>query len=643
MTIKAQGSPLSMTDLQAEYGADATNLGALFRGGALVPATAPASANFQTYPMTDASNLQVPTSGTIQFSHFYGQVKAAPSPILLKNTGEQDPAYWIAPLTGTIYVTIVGAGGSGGLQGSGWGGYADSGGGGGGGGGGQIIYQAAVAVTQGVSYPYYVKPVTYVTGPNPYTDPETGEPIPGDISYAVPPRSEMFGMLAANGGEGFQGDHSYNGGQGGATGGNSGNGGRGGNSRINTQGLPGSRGTPLTAITNEPWRALGGNGGAAGTGYSSQSLAGSQGYGFGGGFGGAAGYKGSDNPDTAGGGGGGGGGFVPVGYTDPSDNVTYTSTFLAPSTGGLYFGSMGCIYIEFEPAAGPPPPTTGGAYTISDGSMSAFAGSSQTTATARLTIYPDGTWATTGGGGNSGRWLTGSNGSAYELNWYPDPNSVDYPSVTGGGNPGWRPMSTNWVASVSDADSETSVEAYFYVTIREIADTANSVTVQVELSADGRCFAVGTLVRTPEGDRTVESIVEGDVLCSFAEVSMLDEETDGWRGWKIPSLENVKTDTTATVRGTYRFTSKTSVKINGIHSTLEHTYFVFDGVRYGWKVAGDITTADSFVDADLNHVPVTEIEMINEPAEFIAINVETLDTLQVKSGDKYILAHNISA
>jgi len=643
MAIKTSGE-ISFADIQLEFGGSGPiSLNEYYRGGGLVPpGTVASQSAFTQVLLGQFNNVQIPTGGEIQMSQFYGQaaVIVPPSDVLLTNTGDTEAfTNWISPYTGTAYVTLIGSGSAGGNQGSGWGGFADSGGGSGGGGAGQILYRQAVQVVKDQAYPYKVKPVTYVMGPDPTVDPETGQPVGGEIPYAQDPRTEMFGFVAANGQPGQPGDHFYNGGAGGISGGNSGDGGRGGNSRINTQGLAGFRGLPTTADSNKPWQALGGFGGAAGTGNASQSVAGQQGFGFGAGFGGNAGFKGSDNPDTAGGGGGGGGGYIP-----PLPG--YDGNYMAASTGGLWFGAIGCIMIQFgqEPVVVPP---TASYYPGATGQFDAFGGSPSTTARATLTLLPDGTAQMSGTNNplRTERWITGTNGSAHEVSWEPHVNTQDWPNVNGGNiAPSvWFTMNSNWAAQVFDADSQTTAYAVFYLRIREIANPTNAVEYIVELNADGSCFAVGTLVRTPTGDRTVESLIDGELLSSFAEATMIDESTEGWRDWKIATVDTVKTDTTSTVQGSTRFTRSTSVKLNGIHSTLTHTYFVYDGEQYGWKIARDITMSDSFIDAELNLVPITSIEPVNVPAEFIALNVETLDTLQVKSGEIYILTHNVSA
>lgn len=337
MAIKTSG-PISFADIRNEYGGSGPiNISDYYRGRDYVPAAVNVGqGSFQTAPLTPANGVQIPAAGTpIQLSHFYGTAKLipGPAPVLLTNTQNDEYANWVAPVTGNIYVTLVGVGGMGGVSGGAWGGGSDSGGGSGGGGGGQILYRKQVSVVKGQSYPYRIKPITYEEREVPVYNPSNGETEIQPQVVVVPPVVQGFGSTMLNGSQGASGSGNsmrYTGGDGGASGGNSGAGGKAGNSRINTQGLPGNAGASST------W-AAGGAGGRAGTGGADQSSPGARGYGFGGGAGGGVGHKGSDNPDTAGGGGGGGGGFIPPGYA---------SNFQPEVTGG--WGGMGCIYIEFE-------------------------------------------------------------------------------------------------------------------------------------------------------------------------------------------------------------------------------------------------------------------------------------------------------
>lgn len=349
MAIKTSGS-ISLADIRAEYGGTGPiSLAAYYRGAGLVPpGVAIGAGSFQTAPLPAANGVQIPAAGqsAIQLSHFYGTAKLipGPDPVLLTNTFDDEFRNWTSPVTGNIFVTMVGVGGKGGVSGGAWGGGSDSGGGSGGGGHGTIYYRKAVSVVKGQTYPYKVRPEVFTEREVPVYNPQTGETEIETQYVATSPTVQGFGIVASTGQPGLAGSGNsmrYSGGDGGSgyTYGTNASGtptastekgGKGGNSRINTQGLPGLPGT------STPW-AAGGEGGRAGTGNADQSSPGSRGFGFGAGAGGGVGHKGGDNPDTAGGGGGGAGGFIPPGY--PANTK--------PETTGAY-GAMGCIYIEFE-------------------------------------------------------------------------------------------------------------------------------------------------------------------------------------------------------------------------------------------------------------------------------------------------------
>jgi len=296
------------------------------------------------------------------------------------------------------------------------------------------------------------------------------------------------------------------------------------------------------------------------------------------------------------------------------------------------------------------PPSTFDPAGVSSIPASLSAGSAGSSARVSLTLSSNGTWSTysSSGGSKSGRWIPGANGSDYEVAWTitPGTNYAGGINATGGYS-SYEPyfsLSSNWILSALDADSETYAEDQATVTIRNKWNTADSTSFTIYMYADGRCFAVGTMLRTPFGGRTVESFVEGDIVTSFYEPTMIDESTDGWRDWTINNLVNVETETAMSrVRHLRRFTENQSIKINGIHSTLSHVYFVYSDKIYMWKEAKDILTTDLFIDSEKNLVPITSIEHVTEPTEFVAVNVEDVDTLQVKMGDRYILTHNISA
>jgi len=131
MTLPASG-PISLKDIQTEFGGPAAPiaLSSYYRNGAYVTGNVYAP--------------NVPTSGAVSLSNFYGAKKLTLQTVLL--TSSQT---WVAPTTlvGTVKATLIGGGGGGGTGGGG------AVGAGGGGGAGGVVQLTGVSLTPGASYP----------------------------------------------------------------------------------------------------------------------------------------------------------------------------------------------------------------------------------------------------------------------------------------------------------------------------------------------------------------------------------------------------------------------------------------------------------------------------------------------------------
>jgi hypothetical protein len=276
---------------------------------------------------------------------------------------------------------------------------------------------------------------------------------------------------------------------------------------------------------------------------------------------------------------------------------------------------------------------------------------SSATAQESLYLNTDGTWTTTRSGGTfyqskpNGRWLdAGQNASNFEISVSVVQDNLDNGFVTfAGGDPGtgYYNMGSGWRMTLTDSSGSNSAGSGYEVRLSIRNKTTGEIyTADVTMHAQSGCFAVGTILRTPSGDVKVEDLKAGDVVSSFNVPTMIDEDVEGWMDWKADSMDGFDTTTTAVVKRAIPFVTDKSIKINGIHSTLNHVYFVFDGTHYVWKHAEVIEMTDAFIDDKGNLVPITSIELVNEPTTFIAVDVETLDTLQVKSGDVYLMSHN---
>lgn len=161
------------------------------------------------------------------------------------------------------------------------------------------------------------------------------------------------------------------------------------------------------------------------------------------------------------------------------------------------------------------------------------------------------------------------------------------------------------------------------------------------MDADGECFRVGTMLATPSGSVKVEDLTVGASLVSYTHPTMLDESEENWRDWS--STEGTFNFGTSNVVATRRFTANGSVDINGIVTTKHHIHMIYDGEAYGWKHAIDVLHTDKLVSNGGELVDILNITISDEPTEFVAVNVETVDTLVIKNGDTMILGHNASA
>jgi hypothetical protein len=270
-----------------------------------------------------------------------------------------------------------------------------------------------------------------------------------------------------------------------------------------------------------------------------------------------------------------------------------------------------------------------------------------------LTLASGGNWSTTirfGTTNSSGRYLT-SNAAGWEIMFESDPyggNVGGYsPSISTGAADGqWASLANGCNIGIADSDSFNDGEGLsgtFRFTIRH-QGMGVSRSKEITYDVDGGCFAVGTAIRTPDGDVCVEALAVSDIITSFAEPTMPDSTQPGWLGWTTGDTSKVTVNEMSLVVNNRRFVAEQSIKLNGLHSTLSHIHFVYSQAThtYGWKKARDVVMGDAFIDSDRNLIPIISIERIDTPYTFVALDVEDIDTLQVKLGDRYILTHNLS-
>lgn len=260
-----------------------------------------------------------------------------------------------------------------------------------------------------------------------------------------------------------------------------------------------------------------------------------------------------------------------------------------------------------------------------------------------LNILADGTWNSYEhlGNSNSGTWLVGTNGAAYEFYYdYSDSSTPDPYGDPGPGQGVWHDFPISFY--VSDANTATATFIYVNYTIRRKANHADQQSGSILLDADGECFALGTKLLTNNGYKNIEDLAIGDTVLSFNLDGMVDESVESWKDWSIGSLKSM-TIHESTVTGLRGFVAANAVTINGLTTTPTHVYFVYSDGKYCWKYANELTMEDKLISKTKRKIDIQSITTSTEPTQFFALNVETLDTLIVNDNGTDILAHNASA
>lgn len=257
-------------------------------------------------------------------------------------------------------------------------------------------------------------------------------------------------------------------------------------------------------------------------------------------------------------------------------------------------------------------------------------------------MFSDGTWFCDKHPGTdlSGVYLPSGNTSQYEFNiTFSGPNAADFNTTYLPSS--WYGMDGGLSLALADADPDYEAVVSCSLTVRKISNHAVSQTSNFTLSADGGCFAVGTQLATPAGLVNVEDLNVGDIVSSFDLPNMVDESEPNWLEWNTASLAGL-TIGTSTVTHKHVFTSEKGISINGVKTTREHIYFTFDGENYGWKNASDVLLIDKLVTNNGELIDIIDITVIDEPVSYVALGVETDDTLIASYNGILILSHNIS-
>ncbi|PJI95128.1 intein [Luteimicrobium subarcticum] len=144
----------------------------------------------------------------------------------------------------------------------------------------------------------------------------------------------------------------------------------------------------------------------------------------------------------------------------------------------------------------------------------------------------------------------------------------------------------------------------------------------------GTCFTAGTLVRTPDGDKPIETLRPGDKVYTHDPAAGVDV---------IETIEETFVRTTTTL---YHLT----IVGHRVTTTDEHPFMV---AGLGWIHARDLAAGDLLVtaddsEADTVRLDAVEIEHVDdEPGVTVYnIHVRTHHTYYVSAGDHCVLVHN---
>lgn len=267
-----------------------------------------------------------------------------------------------------------------------------------------------------------------------------------------------------------------------------------------------------------------------------------------------------------------------------------------------------------------------------------------------LQINSDGTWTAydRSNGTRSGRWLNTQNGYDYEFLYTYNDMSNPPAHDTNDRLSVYSPMPNIWVdfpVRLYVADSSQSTEDWVEIdfTIRNKFNHDDFIGYTISMHADGSCFAYGTQIKTKQGFVPIETITKDQLLYSFTIDGMIDESYENWGQYSTDSLESMNI-ITSYVKEVKHFAKDSAISINGAVSTLDHVYLIYRDSKYIWENARNIKMTDKLVKADKTIVDIESIEIINQVTNFVALDVENVDTLIIKDNNgNEILTHNMSA
>ncbi|MGD9697598.1 Hint domain-containing protein [Acinetobacter sp.] len=182
----------------------------------------------------------------------------------------------------------------------------------------------------------------------------------------------------------------------------------------------------------------------------------------------------------------------------------------------------------------------------------------------------------------------------------------------------------------------TSVSALFDGDLGSSGEVTNTLThpffADILLKSDNQliyiysCFGAETSILLADGSyKFIKDIQVGDQLASYLITGMPDaSENDAWRTWASADID-YSADTCAVERisahdvdSYYLLNSKTKV-------TAEHPFMVKRDGIWQWVIVSQMVIGDQLLDNLGELIPVTDLELVNEPLTVYMLDAENID------------------
>ncbi len=309
----------------------------------------------------------------------------------------------------------------------------------------------------------------------------------------------------------------------------------------------------------------------------------------------------------------------------------------------------------------PVTPSVGNATTqVKLGIPNIFQTNPNTTAKAIVKLWNTGKWSAAGAfytdmsgkviddGKYSGTWMTGGNPSDYSIQVVMTTKGADEDSprqfVQITRTSSWLSLANG--LDISQISANGNAATNVSLVIKDNRTGAIVATDSFALEAEGACMDANTLVLLDDGKKVaIKDLKVGDTIVSFVDKNNDTRFTDGsLSDQRFSNLDSIEMKR-GMVTGMVPFSQKGWVKINGVKSTPEHIYFVFDKLTnaYGWKEANEIVKGDFLVSVSKKNILVTSIKKGNSKADFVKLSVNNgTFAVQDKQDKAFVLVHNRS-